>query len=107
MVQSNSALESGFLKPGVKAPVKETLLTPRFYTTDFDKVAQMDLSEDDKELRAVVAELKADYNRHHFIRDEEFKQSWDCIDGQTRIAFIDFWNVPARRNFRDFCCLRN
>jgi magnesium-protoporphyrin IX monomethyl ester (oxidative) cyclase len=102
MIQSNSALGSGFLKTGVKAPVKETLLTPRFYTTDFDKVAQMDLSEDEKELRAVIAELKADYNRNHFIRDEEFKQSWECIDGQTRIAFIDFLERSCTSEFSGF-----
>jgi magnesium-protoporphyrin IX monomethyl ester (oxidative) cyclase len=102
MVQSNSVLKSGSLKAGVKAPVKETLLTPRFYTTDFDKVAQMDLSENEEELRAVVAELKADYNRHHFIRDDEFKQSWDCIDGQTRIAFIDFLERSCTSEFSGF-----
>ena len=31
------------LRPGIKAPVKETLLTPRFYTTDFDAIANMAL----------------------------------------------------------------
>lgn len=98
MVKSSS--ES--LKPGVKAPVKETLLTPRFYTTDFDKVAQMDLSEDEQQLRAVIEELKADYNRHHFIRDDEFKQSWEHIDGQTRLAFIDFLERSCTSEFSGF-----
>lgn len=102
MVQSSTVSQTEKLKSGVKAPVQETLLTPRFYTTDFEKVAQMDLSADDKELRAVIQELKADYNRHHFIRDEEFKQSWEHIDGQTRLAFIDFLERSCTSEFSGF-----
>ncbi|BAZ15502.1 magnesium-protoporphyrin IX monomethyl ester aerobic oxidative cyclase [Calothrix sp. NIES-4071] len=102
MVQANAVEKTGKLKSGVKAPVQETLLTPRFYTTDFEKVAQMDLSADDKELRAVIQELKADYNRHHFVRDEEFKQSWEHIDGQTRLAFIDFLERSCTSEFSGF-----
>ncbi|NJK28410.1 MAG: magnesium-protoporphyrin IX monomethyl ester cyclase, partial [Coleofasciculaceae cyanobacterium SM2_3_26] len=30
------------MRPGVKVPAKETILTPRFYTTDFDAMAAMD-----------------------------------------------------------------
>ncbi|MBD2137413.1 magnesium-protoporphyrin IX monomethyl ester (oxidative) cyclase [Anabaena sp. FACHB-1237] len=90
------------LKPGIKAPVKETLLTPRFYTTDFDAVAKMDLSGYEEEIRAVVDELKADYNRHHFVRDEEFKQSWDHIPEDKREAFIDFLERSCTSEFSGF-----
>jgi magnesium-protoporphyrin IX monomethyl ester (oxidative) cyclase len=31
--------EPELLKPGIKALVQETLLTPRFYTTDFEAIA--------------------------------------------------------------------
>ncbi|MFM8005707.1 MAG: magnesium-protoporphyrin IX monomethyl ester cyclase, partial [Dolichospermum sp.] len=44
-------------KSGVKTPVQETLLTPRFYTTDFDTVAKRDISEDETEVKAVIEEL--------------------------------------------------
>jgi magnesium-protoporphyrin IX monomethyl ester (oxidative) cyclase len=102
MVKSSTVSQTGKLKSGVKAPVQETLLTPRFYTTDFEKVAQMDLSADSEQLRATIAELKADYNRHHFVRDEEFKQSWEHIDGQTRLAFIDFLERSCTSEFSGF-----
>ena len=79
MVNSIAASEPAPLRAGIKAPVKETLLTPRFYTTDFDRVAQMDLSGQTEELAAIVAELRTDYNRYHFVRNEEFNQCWDKL----------------------------
>lgn len=87
---------------GVKTPVQETLLTPRFYTTDFDAIAQMDLSEQQAELEAVVAELRADYNRHHFVRNETFEQDWTKIEGETRLAFIDFLERSCTSEFSGF-----
>lgn len=90
------------IRPGIKTPVKETLLTPRFYTTDFDAIARMDLSDHADELAAVVAELRADYNRHHFVRDQEFEQSWEQIDGETRRAFIDFLERSCTSEFSGF-----
>jgi magnesium-protoporphyrin IX monomethyl ester (oxidative) cyclase len=90
------------LKPGVKAPVQETILTPRFYTTDFETVAQLDISEHEAELRAMVEELKADYNRHHFVRDSEFEQNWEHIDGETRRAFVDFLERSCTSEFSGF-----
>lgn len=46
------------LRPGVKKPVQETLLTPRFYTTDFDKIANMVLSSHEEEILAALEELR-------------------------------------------------
>lgn len=101
MVSSIPASEA-VIRPGIKAPVQETLLTPRFYTTDFDAIAQMDLSGQAAEMEAVLAELRADYNRHHFVRDQEFEQSWDQVDGETRRAFIDFLERSCTSEFSGF-----
>jgi magnesium-protoporphyrin IX monomethyl ester (oxidative) cyclase len=102
MVKSLETPQPQLLKPGIKAPVQETLLTPRFYTTDFDAVANLDISANEAELRAVVEELRADYNRHHFVRDEEFKQSWEHVDGEKRLAFIDFLERSCTSEFSGF-----
>ncbi|MUG94838.1 magnesium-protoporphyrin IX monomethyl ester (oxidative) cyclase [Scytonema sp. UIC 10036] len=102
MAKTLHTLEPELLKPGVKAPVKETLLTPRFYTTDFEAVAQMDISAHEPELRAIVEELRADYNRHHFVRDSEFEQSWEHIDGETRRSFIEFLERSCTSEFSGF-----
>ena len=102
MVKSLETPEPQLLKPGIKAPVQETLLTPRFYTTDFDAVANLDISANEAEIQAVVEELRADYNRHHFVRDEEFKQSWDHVQGEKRRAFIDFLERSCTSEFSGF-----
>jgi magnesium-protoporphyrin IX monomethyl ester (oxidative) cyclase len=51
-----------------KDPVKDTILTPRFYTTDFEAMAAMDLRPNEAELEAICEEFRKDYNRHHFVR---------------------------------------
>ncbi len=89
-------------KPQVKSEIKETLLTPRFYITDFDAVAQMDISAQEDELQAMLEEMRADYNRRHFVRDESFNQSWEHLDGEKRAAFIDFLERSCTSEFSGF-----
>jgi magnesium-protoporphyrin IX monomethyl ester (oxidative) cyclase len=90
------------MRPGIKAPAKETILTPRFYTTDFDAMAKMDISPNEKELMAILEEFRADYNRHHFVRDAEFEQSWEHIDGNTRRLFVEFLERSCTAEFSGF-----
>jgi len=102
MVDSLKKPSFAEVRPGVKVPAKETLLTPRFYTTDFEEMAKMDLSPNEDELRAIIEEMRVDYNRHHFIRDEEFAQSWDHIDGDTRKVFVEFLERSCTAEFSGF-----
>ena len=89
-------------QPSVKKTTEETLFSPRFYTTDFDAIAKMDISSQEEELKAMIAEMKTDYNRYHFVRDEEFKQSWDHIDEKTRRIFVDFLERSCTSEFSGF-----
>ncbi|WGV25628.1 magnesium-protoporphyrin IX monomethyl ester (oxidative) cyclase [Halotia branconii] len=89
-------------KPGIKTPSQETVLTPRFYTTDFETAANLDLSAQDTELQAMLAEMRTDYNRHHFVRDEAFAQSWEHIDGEARQAFIEYLERSCISEFSGF-----
>ncbi|AFY66453.1 magnesium-protoporphyrin IX monomethyl ester (oxidative) cyclase [Geitlerinema sp. PCC 7407] len=86
----------------LKALPSETVLTPRFYTTDFETAANLDLSAQETELRAMLSEMQADYNRHHFLRDEAFEQSWEHIDGEARRAFIDYLERSCISEFSGF-----
>ncbi len=100
----DSLKKPGFeeLRPGIKVPAKETILTPRFYTTDFEEMAKMDLSCNEEELEALMVEFRNDYNRHHFVRDEEFQQSWDHLDGETRKLFVEFLERSCTAEFSGF-----
>ncbi|NEP62021.1 MAG: magnesium-protoporphyrin IX monomethyl ester (oxidative) cyclase [Symploca sp. SIO2G7] len=98
--QENSTFDE--MRPGVKSPAKDTILTPRFYTTDFDEMASMDISSNEDEMLAILEEFRADYNRHHFVRTEAFKQSWDHIEGETRELFIEFLERSCTAEFSGF-----
>jgi magnesium-protoporphyrin IX monomethyl ester (oxidative) cyclase len=102
MVSTLNKPEFDEIRPGVKAPAKDTILTPRFYTTDFEEMAKMDMSGNLDELEALIEEFRVDYNRHHFVRDEQFKQSWDHIDGETRKMFVEFLERSCTAEFSGF-----
>lgn len=82
--------------------LKENILTPRFYTTDFEKTAKLDLSAQETEILAMLEEMRADYNRHHFVRTEAFNGSWDHITGEARQAFIDYLERSCVSEFSGF-----
>ena len=81
---------------------KETLLTPRFYTTDFDEMGKLDISYNQEEFEALLEEFRADYNRQHFIRDKEFEQSWDKLNNRTKSLFIEFLERSCTAEFSGF-----
>ncbi len=88
--------------PAVKDPVKDTILTPRFYTTDFDAMAAMDLRPNEAELEAICEEFRKDYNRHHFVRNEEFEGAADKLDPETRRVFVEFLEQSCTSEFSGF-----
>jgi len=65
-------------------------------------MAKMDISANEEELQAILEEFRIDYNRHHFIRNEEFEQSWEHIDGDTRRLFIEFLERSCTAEFSGF-----
>ena len=44
-----------------KTPTKETLLTPRFYTTNFQEIANINISSNIDEIQAILNEFKDDF----------------------------------------------
>ncbi len=86
----------------VKDPVKDTILTPRFYTTDFEAMAEMDLRPNEAELEAICEEFRKDYNRHHFVRNDEFDGAADKLDPETRRVFIEFLEQSCTSEFSGF-----
>ena len=88
--------------PAFKEPVRDTILTPRFYTTDFDAMASMDLKPNEAELEAICEEFRKDYNRHHFVRADEFDGAADKLDPETRRVFVEFLEQSCTSEFSGF-----
>nr|YP_010937694.1 phytochrome-regulated protein [Palisada intermedia]WKW95646.1 phytochrome-regulated protein [Palisada intermedia] len=81
---------------------QETLLTPRFYTTDFNEMSNLDISLNTKEFEALLKEFRADYNKKHFIRDEEFNNSWNSLANDKKALFIEFLERSCTAEFSGF-----
>ena len=58
----------------------ENLLTPRFYTTEFDKACKTNLDKARAEFDAMYKEMEADYNRTHFDRKASLDRLQELSD---------------------------
>jgi magnesium-protoporphyrin IX monomethyl ester (oxidative) cyclase len=68
----------------------DTLLTPRFYTTDFAAMDRIDVSPVRAEWDQLMAEFRGDANRNHFERDGEFAAEVRELPPALRAEFIEF-----------------
>ncbi|WOI56170.1 magnesium-protoporphyrin IX monomethyl ester (oxidative) cyclase [Palleronia sp. LCG004] len=71
--------------------MQNTLLTPRFYTTDFDELDRVDVSPVRSEWDALLAQMKSDPNKGHFRKTEEWDEiDWEGMDPELKDEFLDF-----------------
>ena len=71
--------------------MRNTLLTPRFYTTDFDALDAIDVSPVREEWDSLIARMQSDPNRGHFKKNEDWDHiDWDGMDPELRAEFTDF-----------------
>ncbi len=96
-----TTVEEGLAAPNFDTPVdsematkvalQNTLLTPRFYTTDFDELDTLNVEPVREEWDALIAQMKADPNKGHFKKNEDWdKIDWEGMDPALRAEFIDF-----------------
>ncbi len=69
---------------------QDTLLTPRFYTTDYAAMDTLDVESVRQDWDELLAEMRADPNRKHFIRDERYDRDNTQMAPKLRQDFIDF-----------------
>ncbi len=69
---------------------EDTLLSPRFYTTDFDALDAMDVAPVRPEWDALIAELAEDRNKGHFKRDPDWAAQIRELPEGLRKEFMDF-----------------
>jgi magnesium-protoporphyrin IX monomethyl ester (oxidative) cyclase len=72
----------------------DSLLSPRFYTTDFQAMDRIDISSVRAEWDQMMSEYEGDNNHDHFQRDAQFAQEVAQLSAT--------WSPELRREFLDF-----
>lgn len=81
---------------------KETLISPGFYTTNIRKLSSTDTSNFQGAFSTAIANLKNDYTKDKYIRDERFDQSWDHIQGEARELIIKLLEMYSAAEYSGF-----
>lgn len=69
---------------------QETILSPRFYTTDFAAMDRIDVSRVRGEWDTLIADMEADPNKRHFRKTDAFDGVLETLDPELRAEFTDF-----------------
>lgn len=70
---------------------ESTVLSPRFYTTDYDAMDRMDVSSVRADWEKLLTEMRDDPNKTHFRRTDEWdKVTLDDLEPGLRKEFVDF-----------------
>ena len=69
---------------------QDTILTPRFYTTDFDALDAIDVSPVRDEWDALIEEMIGDPNKTHFKHNDSFTGVIENLPPALRKEFTDF-----------------
>jgi magnesium-protoporphyrin IX monomethyl ester (oxidative) cyclase len=69
---------------------RDTVLSPRFYTTDFAAMDRLDVEPVRAEWDELMAEFARDTNKGHFIRNDDFDLDLESLPDDLRQEFIDF-----------------
>ena len=71
--------------------MQDTLLTPRFYTTDFEEMDAIDVSSVRDEWDPLIAQMVSDPNKGHFKKNADWDHvDWDNMEPVLKKEFIDF-----------------
>lgn len=69
---------------------EDTVLSPRFYTTDFEAMDRLDVSGVRAEWDGLIAEMRADPNKGHFVRNADWEVHLERLPPGLRKELLDF-----------------
>lgn len=88
MASDNGATNS---EQATAVAMQDTLLTPRFYTTNFDELDRIDVTPVRRDWDELIGRMKSDPNRHHFKKNEDWDNvDWENMEPVLKKEFIDF-----------------
>jgi magnesium-protoporphyrin IX monomethyl ester (oxidative) cyclase len=67
---------------------QDAVLTPRFYTTDFEELDRLQVDRHRELWDELVAEFRRDPNKDHFKRSPEFDADFSAMPPELREQFI-------------------
>ena len=71
--------------------MQNTLMTPRFYTTNFDELDAVDVTPVRGDWDKLLAQMESDPNKGHFKKNEDWDSiDWDGMDPELKKEFVDF-----------------
>ncbi len=90
MSATTASLTRRPVNESTKLAQEDTILTPRFYTTDFEAMEKIDVSGVRAEWDGLISELRADPNRGHFINEIPFNFDLQALDPEVRRELLEF-----------------
>ena len=70
--------------------LSNTMLSPRFYTTDFEAMDRIDVSAVQAEWDELIAEMRSDPNKGHFVRNADWQFELEQLPEGLRRELLDF-----------------
>ena len=83
----NAPLRPALRWKGPDVAQENTLLSPRFYTTDFDELDKTDVSAVRGQWDELIAELRSDPNKRHFVRNADFDANFSKFRPNSTRSF--------------------
>jgi len=87
---STATIEARLPNETTKAAQQDTLLTPRFYTTDFVAMDRIDVNPIRGQWQSLMDEYKADNNKTHFQRPANLMADYSALPEGLYKEFVDF-----------------
>ncbi|MDG1170338.1 MAG: magnesium-protoporphyrin IX monomethyl ester (oxidative) cyclase, partial [Sulfitobacter sp.] len=77
-IAAQDALDTGMItsEQATEVAMQNTLLTPRFYTTDFAEMDAIDVTPVRADWDKLINQMKSDPNKGHFKKNE----AWGTVD---------------------------
>ncbi|WP_245867034.1 magnesium-protoporphyrin IX monomethyl ester (oxidative) cyclase [Oceaniglobus roseus] len=88
MQQAQAKFDS---KAATDLAMQNTILTPRFYTTDFDELDAIDVTPVRADWDNLLDQMRRDPNKGHFRKTAEWDQiDWEGMEPELKKEFLDF-----------------